>query len=76
MNTGLRPLPRSMPFLARASLMVTRGEARTFAEATRLLRAHKRAHKRAHCSTTITDADRASFAHVERPASRLPYADN
>ena len=72
MNTGLRPLPRSMPFLARASLMVTRGEARTFAEATRLLRAHKRAH----CSTTITDADRASFAHVERPASRLPYADN
>lgn len=38
MNSGLRPLPRSMPFLVRADLMVKRGEAKSFSEAVRMLR--------------------------------------
>lgn len=70
MNTGLRPLPRSMPFLARARLMVQRGEAKTISEATRQMRGR-------YGRTTIADKDKADCrtAHgIEAP--RLPYADN
>ncbi len=66
MNTGLRPLPRSMPFLERARLMVQRGEARTIGDATKAMRSR-------YGRTTITAKDRAECREAH---GRLPYADN
>jgi hypothetical protein len=38
MNSGLRPLPASMPFREKASLMVKRGEAKDFRAAVLILK--------------------------------------
>lgn len=72
MNTGLRPLPRSMPFLVRARLMVQRGEARTISEATKAMRSRSRDYGR----TTLTAKDRAECRAAHAVEARLPYADN
>lgn len=43
MNSGLRPLSKDIPFKQRASLMVKRGEAKTFGEACAMMRRVKKA---------------------------------
>ena len=57
----------TMPFTARADLMVRRGEARTFSEA-----CSKLSKRRNNGRTVVKPA--ADLAAIERP--RLPYADN
>lgn len=42
MNTGFRPIPLTTPFRERCRIMVARGEARTFSEASKLARAPRR----------------------------------
>lgn len=72
MNSGLRPIPDTMPIDAAASMMVQRGEAKSFGQACNILRARRRPAR--YGRTEITPADRQARAYVESP--RLPYADN
>lgn len=71
MNTGLRPLPRTIPFRVRAQMMVERGEAKDFGQAASILR---------HGRTAIAPVDHVAFANVEQPQEvrqqRLPYRDD
>ena len=59
----MKPLSSSMPFTARAALMVARGEARDYSQACSLLARRRR-----------RPAIRPSVERV--PPVRLPYADN
>lgn len=74
MNTGLRPIPDSMPLDRAAELMVRRGEAPNFYTArARIARQRQRAK---YGRTTVSDADRDMRARVESPRNyRFPYAD-
>jgi len=42
MNTGFRPIPLTTPFRERCRIMVARGEAKSFSEASKLARAPRR----------------------------------
>jgi len=62
MNSGFRPLPKTMPFWERVNIMIRRGEAKSPSEAVRLLRPPK--------------AVKSPVMTSNPPLMRLPYADN
>lgn len=76
MNSGLRPIPPTMPVDRAAELMVRRGEAKTFFEArARIIKQRRRPnYGRVEITPADRDATRLSF-HGERTV-RLPYRDD
>jgi hypothetical protein len=73
MNTGLRPLPSTMPIAAAAEIMVRRGEARTVFQArARLAKQRRRDYGR----TEISPAEVAEMKQVEHVPPPRAYHDD
>lgn len=74
MNTGLRPIPVTLPVDRAAELMVRRGEAHNFHQARAIVRARQ---ARARYGSTIVDPSDPALTAVETPRERrLPYRDD
>lgn len=73
MNSGLRPLPTSMPVDRAAEVMLRRGEAKSFGQACAVLK-HQR--RRDYGRVEITPASRAETNTSFAREVRLPYRDD